>query len=107
MGHGTPYKNHIDKAILKLQEDGDLHKMKTTWWKRKRGGGKYQRIMTVLFLFIKHMKYKNKYIHNIYSFCFQIGKCAAAKKAGMAPPLGLPNVTGVFVVTIGGCALAT
>ena len=53
------------------------------------------------------MKSKNKYIHDIYSFCFQIGKCAAAKKAGMAPPLGLPNVTGVFVVTIGGCALAT
>ena len=54
-----------------------------------------------------NIKYKNKYIHDIYSFCFQIGKCAAAKKAGMAPPLGLPNVTGVFVVTIGGCALAT
>ena len=59
------------------------------------------------FVPFKHMKYKNKYIHDINSFCFQIGKCAAAKKAGMAPPLGLPNVTGVFVVTIGGCALAT
>ena len=104
MGHGTPYKNHIDKAILKLQEDGDLHKMKTTWWKRKRGGGTYNiswQFSSFLF------RYKNKYINGIYNFCFQIGKCAAAKKAGMAPPLGLPNVTGVFVVTIGGCALAT
>ena len=54
-----------------------------------------------------YIRYKNKYINAIYRFCFQIGKCAAAKKAGMAPPLGLPNVTGVFVVTIGGCALAT
>ena len=35
----TEYKTSIDKAILKLQEDGELHKMKTTWWKRKRGGG--------------------------------------------------------------------
>ena len=105
MGHGTPYKNHIDKAILKLQEDGDLHKMKTIWWKRKRGGGTYQRIMTILFLFILIIFLP--FIGLIYSFCFQIGKCAAAKKAGMAPPLGLPNVTGVFVVTIGGCALAT
>ena len=104
MGHGTPYKNHIDKAILKLQEDGDLHKMKTTWWKRKRGGGTYNISWPVFFYF---MRYRNKYIIAINSFCFQIGKCAAAKKAGMAPPLGLPNVTGVFVVTIGGCALAT
>ena len=60
--------------------------------------------MTIVFLFYKIQK---KYINSTYIFCFQIGKCAAAKKAGMAPPLGLPNVTGVFVVTIGGCALAT
>ena len=39
MRHGTPYKPYIDRAILKLQEDGELHKMKTKWWKRKRGGG--------------------------------------------------------------------
>ena len=56
---------------------------------------------------IKHVRYKNKYTNDIYSFCFHMGKCAEAKKAGMAPRLGLPNVTGVFVVTIGGCALAT
>ena len=56
---------------------------------------------------IKHVRYKNRYTNDIYSFCFHMGKCAAAKKAGMAPPLGLPNVTGVFVATIGGCALAT
>ena len=39
MAHGTPYKVYIDMAILKLQETGVLHKMKTKWWKRKRGGG--------------------------------------------------------------------
>ena len=44
MAHNTPYKGYIDKAILKLQEGGDLHKMKTTWWKRKRGGGRTELI---------------------------------------------------------------
>ena len=45
---GTPYKPLFDGAILKLQEDGVLHKMKTKWWEQKRGGGTYLRnfIMT-------------------------------------------------------------
>lgn len=47
MTPGTPYKPHIDRAILKLQEDGKLHKMKTKWWKRKRGGGIFS-IMLIL-----------------------------------------------------------
>ena len=38
---GTPYKPLFDGAILKLQEDGVLHKMKTKWWEQKRGGGTY------------------------------------------------------------------
>jgi len=36
---GTPYKELLDQAILKLTEDGELHKMKQKWWKQKRGGG--------------------------------------------------------------------
>jgi hypothetical protein len=39
MQHNTPYKKLIDTAILKLLEGGDLHKLKTKWWKQKRGGG--------------------------------------------------------------------
>jgi len=40
MKHGTPYKPLLDQAILKLQEDGEMHKLKVKWWKQKRGGGK-------------------------------------------------------------------
>ena len=30
----------LDNAILKLLEDGTLHRLKVRWWKQKRGGGK-------------------------------------------------------------------
>ena len=36
---GSPYKPLLDASILKLQEDGSLHRLKTKWWKQKRGGG--------------------------------------------------------------------
>lgn len=36
---GTPYKDLLDNAILKLLEGGTLHKLRTKWWKQKRGGG--------------------------------------------------------------------
>ena len=36
---GTPYKALLDQAILKLMEQGVLHKLKVKWWKQKRGGG--------------------------------------------------------------------
>ena len=36
---GTPYKEYLDHAILKLMEGGVLHKLKIKWWKQKRGGG--------------------------------------------------------------------
>ena len=36
---GTPYKNLLDQAILKLLKSGTLHKLKVKWWKQKRGGG--------------------------------------------------------------------
>ena len=36
---GSPYKPLLDAAILQLQEGGNLHTLKTKWWKQKRGGG--------------------------------------------------------------------
>lgn len=36
---GSPYRTPISSAILKLQEAGRLHVLKTRWWKEKRGGG--------------------------------------------------------------------
>ena len=74
---------------------------------RRLGGRENEEEVHITYHDQCYIRYKNKYMNAIYNYCFQIGKCAAAKKAGMAPPLGLPNVTGVFVVTIGGCALAT
>jgi len=39
---GTPYKDLLDNAILKLLEGGTLHKLRIKWWKQKRGGGACQ-----------------------------------------------------------------
>ncbi|XP_025832120.1 glutamate receptor ionotropic, kainate 2-like [Agrilus planipennis] len=35
----APYRSAINKAILKLQEDGTLSDLKTKWWKEMYGGG--------------------------------------------------------------------
>ncbi|XP_075975445.1 glutamate receptor ionotropic, kainate 3-like [Anticarsia gemmatalis] len=40
MKKGSPYKRYIDDALLKLKEAGEIDKLKTIWWKEKRGGGK-------------------------------------------------------------------
>ncbi|XP_070517537.1 glutamate receptor ionotropic, kainate 2 isoform X2 [Cardiocondyla obscurior] len=39
MPPNSPYRTAISGAILKLQEEGKLHMLKTRWWKEKRGGG--------------------------------------------------------------------
>ncbi|XP_011691570.1 PREDICTED: glutamate receptor ionotropic, kainate 2-like [Wasmannia auropunctata] len=39
MPPNSPYRTAISEAILKLQEEGKLHMLKTRWWKEKRGGG--------------------------------------------------------------------
>lgn len=39
MRQGSPYRTLISGAVLKLQEEGKLHVLKTRWWKEKRGGG--------------------------------------------------------------------
>nr|CAH7752037.1 unnamed protein product [Callosobruchus chinensis] len=40
MPPNSPFRTAISGAILKLQEEGKLHILKTRWWKEKRGGGK-------------------------------------------------------------------
>lgn len=35
----SPFRTAISDAILKLQEEGKLHILKTRWWKEKKGGG--------------------------------------------------------------------
>lgn len=35
----SPYRTAMNGAVLKLQEEGKLHILKTRWWKEKRGGG--------------------------------------------------------------------
>ena len=35
MKKGSPYKEEMNQAILRLQENGVLHKLKNKWWKQK------------------------------------------------------------------------
>ena len=35
MRKNYPYKEQINNAILKLQENGFMHKLRTKWWKQK------------------------------------------------------------------------
>lgn len=39
MPQGSPYRTLISGAVLRLQEEGRLHLLKTRWWKERRGGG--------------------------------------------------------------------
>ncbi|XP_017466908.1 PREDICTED: glutamate receptor ionotropic, kainate 2 isoform X2 [Rhagoletis zephyria] len=39
MRKNWPYRDILSQAVLELQEQGVLTKMKTKWWKEKRGGG--------------------------------------------------------------------
>lgn len=34
----SPYRTHISQAVLKLQEEGKLHRLKQKWWKEKNNG---------------------------------------------------------------------
>jgi hypothetical protein len=55
MRQGSPYRTLISGAVLKLQEDGRLHVLKTRWWKEKRGGGSCR---------VRHYKNKELRFHN-------------------------------------------
>lgn len=35
----SPYRTHISQAVLKLQEEGKLYRLKNKWWKELDGGG--------------------------------------------------------------------
>lgn len=39
MRKNSPYRSHLNAAILNLQEDGYLQRLKVRWWKEQRGGG--------------------------------------------------------------------
>nr|QRN45439.1 ionotropic glutamate receptor kainate 2-like isoform X3 [Carausius morosus] len=39
MRKGTPYRNLLTTAVLKLQESGKLTALVDKWWKQERGGG--------------------------------------------------------------------
>ena len=72
--HNSAYKTLIDSAILELQEGGVLFKLRTKWWKQKRGGGACE---------------------------------GGGAGDGSVAELGLPNVAGVFLVTVIGCIVAS
>lgn len=40
---GSGFKDLLDQALLQMQENGDLHRLKVKWWKQKRGGGRCQK----------------------------------------------------------------
>lgn len=48
----SPFRTAISGAILKLQEEGKLHILKTRWWKEKRGGGAC-RVSRAIFFYVK------------------------------------------------------
>ena len=35
---GSPLRSHISSAIIKLNEDGIIQRLKTKWWKKDHGG---------------------------------------------------------------------
>jgi hypothetical protein len=57
----SPYRTAISGAILKLQEEGKLHVLKTRWWKEKRGGGACRVSLRIQNFSISILK---TYIHN-------------------------------------------
>ena len=57
MKKDSPFKKEINQAILKLQENGVLHKLKNKWWKQK--GAKncqvsFCLLFPLFFCFISH-----------------------------------------------------
>lgn len=35
----SPFRGLLSEAVLQMQESGEISRMKTKWWKEKRGGG--------------------------------------------------------------------
>ena len=36
---GSPLRPYISSAIIKLNEEGVIARLKTKWWEKERGGG--------------------------------------------------------------------
>ncbi|KAG0715855.1 Glutamate receptor ionotropic, kainate 2 [Chionoecetes opilio] len=105
---GSPYTDKISSAILRMKENGTLHRLKDKWWK---ADGRCQ-----LYAFAtKRLRYQGV---NDARYLLLPKKCryqgqrdarssvTASAKTGGAAELGLANVGGVFVVLIGGMGVA-
>ena len=65
----SPYRTAISGAILKLQEEGKLHTLKTRWWKEKRGGGSCKvSNATAIQYYTIHMVKKGFIVNTFYVF---------------------------------------
>lgn len=91
----SPFRTAISGAILKLQEEGKLHILKTRWWKEKRGGGSCR---VRFFCFGRSS--------GSFSHCVVLFQDDTTKTSSTANELGLANVGGVFVVLMGGMGVA-
>lgn len=91
----SPYRTAISGAVLKLQEEGKLHILKTRWWKEKRGGGSCR------VSFDLNLKFQRK-----KSLRLNLYQDDTSKSSSAANELGLANVGGVFVVLMGGMGVA-
>ncbi|XP_055907336.1 glutamate receptor ionotropic, kainate 2-like isoform X2 [Eupeodes corollae] len=56
MRKNSPYRDVLSLAILELQEQGVLAKMKTKWWKEKRGGGACSANNEIYFFRVQQIK---------------------------------------------------
>lgn len=72
----SPYRTLISQAVLKMQEEGKLHRLKTKWWVEKNTGAG------------------------------EGNCDADATGGGDTPELGMDNVGGVFLVLSGGLLIA-
>ena len=97
----SPYRTAISGAILKLQEEGKLHILKTRWWKEKRGGGSC-RVSTAAHA----PSILQCHSAILPTHCLFVLQDDTSKTSSTANELGLANVGGVFVVLMGGMGVA-
>jgi ionotropic kainate glutamate receptor 2 len=97
----SPYRTAISGAVLKLQEEGKLHILKTRWWKEKRGGGSC-RVSTATFA----PRVVQCHSAILPTHCLFMLQDDTSKSSSTANELGLANVGGVFVVLMGGMGVA-
>ena len=83
---GSPFKALLDAKILRMQEDGTLHRLKTKWWKQKRGIGKFSGLT---------------FLHFVSVITTSLGGGACSGKQGRrSKRLGLDNMAGIFLVSL-------